>query len=214
MEKMLVRFATIAVLAMLWLVPVADADEPRRFPMSEQETEKLLQEKNFARGDFYFAFAGLWAMAWVEIPPGLLPGETPTTVTPAQTLNRHTGGFDMRLGYRSNRWFASELSGLYLHDFGQRNITFLTWGMWGSQRFYFTRNRIQPYATIGLGFAQLRATGNYTYTRLKFTPLVGVGVEVYQTETIAYTLVGNFYIPVATDNSVYFASAGLGMIFY
>lgn len=211
---MLVRVAMIAVLAMIWLVPVADAAEPRKYPMSEQETEKLLQEKNYARGDFYFAFEGLWGIAWVEVPPGLIPGATATTVTPGETLTRHTGGFDLRLGYRTNRWFASELSGLYLHDFGQRNVTFLTWGVWGSERFYFTKSRIQPYATVGLGIAQVRATGNYTYTRLKFTPLFGLGVELYQNETIAYTLVGNFYIPVATDNTVYFATAGLGMIFY
>ncbi len=213
---MLVRVTAIAILAMIWLVSAADAAEPGQFPRTEEQTQDLLTQPNFARGGFYFGFEGLWAISWLEIPSTYVrpPPPAVTNLRPGEVLTRQSGGFDMRVGYRPNRWTASELSGLYIHDFGQRNIQYQAWGMWASQRVYFSNRRLQPYATVGLGFTQLRATGNYLYTRLKFTPIFGVGVELYQTQSIAYTLVGNFYLPVATKESLYFATAGIGMIFY
>jgi len=209
-----VRVAMIAVLAVLGLVSAAEAAEaaePRSGPMTEQQVEVLLAEPNYARGGYYFAFEGLASLENNGLIGGRPSADNTTWINGDPQIS---GGFDLRIGYRPNRWTASELSGLYIYNWATINgVGQLAWGMWASQRLILSKSRFQPYGVVGLGFAQLISRSGGSFSP-RFTPVFGLGMECYTNQSIAITLVANYYLPVTSNGTVDFVTAGIGMIFY
>lgn len=194
---MLVRTAwgLIGLLFLFFLTSTAAAQ-----PQTEEQVQARLTEPNYARGGYYIGFEGL--VAWENSP--LIAGDDGLL----------SGGFDVRLGARHNRWLATEIYGIYVHEFADTN--FLAWGMSLNERLYFTRARLQPFVTAGAGFLQLRSrlgsgTGGFSP---KFSMLFGGGVEIYATESVVFTIMANYHLPIGEGTDIDFVTGGLGMQFF
>ena len=171
------------------------ADEPP--PQTEQQVQDRLAKPNYALGGYYLGVEGL-----VAVENSLLISGSSMMVS---------GGFDIRLGYRHNRWLATEISGGYIHKYSGTN--FLAWGMSVNERLYLSRSRVQPYLTVGAGFQQLRSR-NSTQTfgivsfDPKFTMRFGLGTEIYASENVVFTIFANYFMPIASGNQLDFLTAG------
>ena len=99
-----------------------------------------------------------------------------------------SGGFFMRVGARHNRWFASDATGQYVHNFVSNNDAFLAWGLTFNERLYLSKSRFQPYISAGLGFLNISSRNSYIATPIGpvsapqgfspgFTTRFGAGLE-------------------------------------
>ena len=179
-------------------------------PESEAQTEQYLAEKSYVVPAYFLAVDGLVAVE----NSGAIGG------------NSHfvSGGFDIRIGHRHNRWLATELSGMYIHNY--RDTEYLSWGMSLNEKLYFTKSRIQPYISVGMGFLQLISTSGRGSFSPEFSLRFGIGTEIYTNQSVALTFVINYHMPFASadlqqqfvgrsDGTDFdFATAGIGMIFY
>ncbi|MDG2049259.1 MAG: hypothetical protein P8M78_03760 [Myxococcota bacterium] len=116
------------------------ADEPA--PETEAQAEEFLAGKSYVVPAYFIAVDGLVAVE--------------NSVAIGGDSHYVSGGFDVRIGYRQNRWLATELSGMYIHNY--RDTEYLSWGMSLNEKLYFTKSRIQPYISVGMGFVQLIST--------------------------------------------------------
>ncbi|HKX45134.1 MAG TPA: hypothetical protein VJP77_00320 [Planctomycetota bacterium] len=176
---------------------------------TEDSLEQRLARPDYARGGYFLAVEGLVAV------------ENSALIAPNAFLV--SGGFDIRIGARHNRWFATELYGLYVHQYGDGTDRFLAWGMSANERVYFTRSRLQPFVTAGVGLLQLETRGVVVVPSLpfavtdfdpKFAMLFGTGVEVFINEDFAINLMANYHLPFAGSNEFDFITAGLGFVFF
>ena len=201
----LIAFAVVVALALGPLTAAA-----QRPPESEESLEQRLARPDYGRGGYFIGVEGLVA---VENSPLIAPDSYLVS-----------GGFDIRLGYRHNRWFSSELYGLYVHQYADGTDRFLAWGMSANGRFYFTRSRVQPFVTAGAGFLQLESR-NYVFVpglpvgirpdfSPKFAMLFGTGIEVFVNPSFAINLMANYHLPFAGSNQFDFVTAGLGFVFF
>jgi opacity protein-like surface antigen len=181
-------------------------------PRTEAETEKLLTRTDFARGGYFFAITGFAA---VENSP--LIGQNNTYIV--------SGGFDMRAGARHNRWFATDLTGQYVHNFVSGSDAFLAWGITANERFYFTKRRFQPYVAAGLGFLNIKARKSPILTPAGpvsvptgfspgFVMRFGAGLESYVNESFIITLDCYYNLPVGKIDGFDYIAAGLGLQFF
>jgi len=181
-------------------------------PETEEDVQARLARPDYARGGYYVGMEGL-----VSVENSASIGQNAYLVS---------GGLDIRLGNRHNRWLATELYGVYIHTYGDGTGQFLAWGMSVAERLYLTRARFQPYVTVGVGFLQVRSRNrDFAYlnpgeTDLSpgfdpgFAPYFGVGMEMYATENVAFTLMASYHLTVGNISGFDFVSAGLGMMFF
>ncbi|MBW2232005.1 MAG: hypothetical protein JRG92_12750 [Deltaproteobacteria bacterium] len=219
-------FRRVGIIAMMALLSLGGTPTRAVGQETEEQVEHRLVQANYARGGFYFGMEGLAAIENTEIVGG-------------QDRYLISGGFQARMGHRHNRWTATELSGLYVHTFGGDlqflppigvlSGNFLAWGMYVSQRVYFTKARFQPFVGAGLGFLQIRSNEDFGFLldpgggfRVVPTPNVtpgfsmvfSAGMEMYATETVAFTLQANYHLQVGHIDDTDFITAGLGMQFF
>ena len=175
---------------------------------TESETQRRLQTPNYARGGYYIALEGLYA---IENSP--LVGDSPD-----DDKYISSGGFQFRFGNRHNRWLGTEIDVIYIHTFHSPNDDFLAWGMTLAERLYMTRGRFQPYITAGAGFLSLRApdrratTGSSSSgTETGFAMTFGMGAEIYVTESFAITMLANYQLTVGGIKDHDFITAGIGI---
>lgn len=198
MSKLIVQFA-LALLTTAIAVPAADARPP-----TEQEAQAKLRQTSYVRGGYFFGAEGFYSL---ERSPEILGGEL-----------AGSGGFRLRVGNRHNRWFATELQGMYVNNFVGANQRFLAWGMAVNERFYFSKSRFQPYITAGPGFLQIRADlepGSPPQVLVSRTPgfaaHFGAGIEIYMTETFLATLDASYYLTVGNISGYDFMTFGFGL---
>ena len=184
------------------------ADEPA--PETEAQAEEFLAEKSYVVPAYFIAVDPL-----VAVENSVAIGGDSYYVS---------GGFDIRIGYRHNRWLATEISGMYIHNY--RDTEYLSWGMSLNEKLYFTKSRFQPYISLGMGFLQLISTSGRGTFSPEFSLRFGIGTEIYTTESVAVTVVMNYHMPFASANlkpefagrsdgtDFDFVTAGIGMIFY
>lgn len=212
------KLARTSITALLAAVCVLSAHAALAQGESEQQAEFRLAERDYARGGYYFGAEGL-----VSVENSPVVGGSAFLVS---------GGVDLRLGFRHNRWLATELSGIYVHTYGGTNI--LAWGMSVNERVYFSKSRFQPFVTVGMGFLQLRsrntsATAGISSFSPSFSMLFGLGMEIYATEDMAVTVMANYNMPIASgvlsdflavglaqggSTNFDFVTAGIGMVFF
>jgi hypothetical protein len=197
----------LALTALVAAIPALVAGAAAAQAPSEDEVQARLAKSYFARGGYYLGAEGL-----VAVENSALIGVDTHIVS---------GGLDIRLGLRHNRWFASEISGLYIHTYGDGTGQFLAWGMAINERFYFTERRLQPFVTVGLGFLQVRSR-DFTVDPFDgsqgfdpgFAPSFGLGMEIYATEDFAVTVMGNYYLTVGNISGFDFVTAGIGFVYF
>lgn len=196
---------------------VKSAPEPK--PQSEPQVEHALSQTSYTRGGWYIGAAGLAA---VEFSPYV---EGP---------DKHivNWGFNFRMGNRHSRWLATEIQGTYINTYetvdpdGTPDSEFRLWGIWVSERIYFTKSRYQPYITGGLGVIQIRNKIGGSIAPNPEDPLAdvqsawgfssyfGLGIEFYWTENIITTLGISYYITTGAISDHDFATAGIGFQFF
>lgn len=202
----------LALVAWLVTMPIAASMPASAQPETEQQVQDRLAEPNYGRGGYYIGLEGLVAV------------ENSAQISGSDALL--SGGFDIRLGSRHNRWFATEISGLYIHTYGDGTDRYLAWGVTINERFYFTRSRVQPFILVGGGFMQVEARNRSIEDLLPgeidlapgfdpgFAAVFGLGMEIYATEEIAFTVMGNYHLTVANISGFDFVTAGIGMVFF
>jgi len=207
MKVLRVALAACAVWLPLALASAAHAQAP-----TEAEAEDLLSRTSYHRGGWYVGGEGL-----VAVDVNSEVGGSSHLVT---------GGFQMRLGKRHNRWLATELSGIYVDNFVENDLNrLIAWGMSVNERLYLSGGRVQPFLTVGLGFLQVRSLDPWvilpdgTVIPLGgfdpgFAPFFGAGLEIYTNESFALTVVGQYHLPVGNISGFDFVTAGLGFIFF
>jgi hypothetical protein len=217
-------FRPTAIIAIMSLLALGPTTSVAAEPETEQEAQLRLKSPNFARGGFYFGMEGLVAVENTENIGG-----KDRFIT--------SGGFEMRIGHRHNRWFATEILGLYVHTFGGDvqvvpplvlSYNFLAWGMYANQRVYLTKRRFQPFVGAGLGFLQIRNSEDNGYVLTPagpvpvpnpadatgFSMIFNAGMEMYRSETVVFTLQANYNMQFGAIDDTDFITAGLGMQFY
>jgi len=188
--------AIVCAAALLVLVGWAEASQAQA--RSEQETQLLLEKRNYARGGYYLALAGLWALENSDRISG-----------PSEPID--TGGMDLRLGARHNRHLATEINALWVHHLTGTREDFFSWGVGIAERIYLTGRRVQPYAVLGAGMVQIRSSGvDAIGNRIGFSPRFGVGVDFYVNESWAVTLDGVYNMTVGGIEDHDFVTVGLG----
>jgi hypothetical protein len=202
----------LALAAWLVAMPIVASLPASAQPETEQQVQERLAEPNYGRGGYYIGLEGLVAV------------ENSSQISGSAVLV--SGGFDVRLGARHNRWFATELSGLYVHTYGDGTGRYLAWGMTVNERFYFTKARVQPFILVGGGFLQVEARNRSIEDLLPgeidlapgfspgFAAVFGLGMEIYATEDIAVTVMGNYHLTVGNISGFDFVTAGIGMVFF
>lgn len=204
------KLARTTIAALAALVGLLGASAAFAEGETDVQAQDRLSAANYARGGYYIGFEGLAA---IENSPAI------------GFLNPNThfvsGGLDIRLGYRHNRWLASEIYGTYIHTYGDGTGQYLAWGMSANERFYFTRSRIQPYITAGIGFLQVSsrqpafvAPGGTSGFDPGFFALFGAGIEFYASENVVFTLMANYHLTVGKIQDFQYISTGIGMQFF
>ena len=196
-------------------------------PETEMQVQDRLSQPNYARGGYYIGVEGLVAIEnsdripeRPEFDPTDPNGPDPRAFLPDTTA--FSGGAQVRLGLRHNRWFATEIQGIYVHNFGSSR--FLAWGLSANERFYLTKGRVQPFLTVGVGFLQTESRNVTVGDRgglevtpgfsPGFAPLFGGGLEIYWTENFAVTLMANYHLTVGNISGLDFMTAGVGLLFF
>jgi len=195
--------------------------KPEPKPQTEPQVEHALSQKSYVRGGWYIGFEGLVTLENSKYVSG----------------DKHivNGGFDFRMGNRHNRWLATEIQGTWVNSYKTNAFAdaanpaendFMIWGVWVNERVYFTKSRVQPFLTGGLGFIQTRTEieGNVppdqddptatSRTAWGFSALLGVGVEIYWTENFVTTVGVNYYFTTGDIKDHDFATAGIGFQFF
>ncbi len=199
--------------------------KPEPKAQTEPQVEHALSQRSYVRGGWYLGFEGLVIMENSKYVGGPVGGP-----------DKHilTGGFDFRMGNRHNRWLATEIQGTWVNSYktieyadspGDYENDFTIWGIWINERFYLTKDRIQPFLTGGLGVIQLRTEfgGNLqpnpdsaasVASTWGFSALLGVGVEIYLTENFITTVGVNYYFTTGAIKDHDFLTAGIGFQFF
>jgi hypothetical protein len=214
-----------AVIAVLFVAFIGEAiaKPPKTYtspadakPRSEMEIQRELQKPDYARGGFYIGVEGLYAL---EQSP-TIEGTT------------DSGGVNIRLGHRHNRWLATELYGIYVHRFGGYLNNWYGWGLSANENLYLTKGRVQPYLSVGVGFLQLRLGSDQRFIRFPgggsapiwawdgvgltpgFAARFGGGFLIHINESVAITLVGAYHLTTGGLSGHDFITAGAGLQFF
>jgi len=202
MKPLRVALATLCAALPIGWAAIANAQAE-----TEQQVQERLSKPNYGLGGYYLGFEGLVAI------------ENSKIIAPDAVLV--SGGLDIRLGNRHNRWFATELYGLYVHTYADGTGQFLAWGMSINEHFYFTNKRVQPFVNVGLGFLQVRSR-NFVVNPFSgsqgfnpgFAPIFGIGLEIYANENVAFTIMANYHLTVGNISGFDFVTTGIGMQFF
>jgi opacity protein-like surface antigen len=192
--------------------PKTYTSPPDAKPKSETELQRQLQETSYARGGYYIAMEGLYTL------------EQSSRLSGTQS----SGGFDIRLGHRHNRWLATELYGLYVANFAGIRNNWYAWGLSANENLYLTKGRVQPFLSAGVGFVQVRLSfdRNVIVCAGRFCVDDGVGLtpgfvarfgggfEINFTETFALTLIGSYHLTTGSIKDHDFITAGVGFRFF
>lgn len=187
--------------------------KPEPEPQTEPQVEHTLSQTSYTRGGWYMAIGGA-----VVIENSSLVGDP----------DRHmvSGGGNIRLGNRHNRWFATEVKGIYAHTYTTPESEYKTWGVWLSERVYLTKGRFQPFLAGGLGAIQLRSKildgatppgedpDANNSSSWGFSPYFGGGAELFWNENFISTIFVNYYITTGSITDHDFIMAGIGFAFY
>ncbi len=195
--------------------------KPEPKPQTEPQVEHALSQRSYVRGGWYLGFEGLVTLENSKYVSG-------------PDKHQVNGGFDFRMGYRFNRWLATEIQGTWVNSYKTNQYSngveeaendFMIWGIWVNERVYLTKDRIQPFLTGGLGFIQTRTelAANVpapsdplasVRTAWGFSALLGVGAEIYWTENFITTVGINYYFTTGGIADHDFATAGIGFQFF
>jgi len=171
-------------------------------PRSEDEVQTQLKKANYARGGYFFAAMGLWALENSD----LVRGED-------QWAN--SWGLMLRVGGRHNRWLATELNVQYVNRFRVLDSdAFLAWGMSVNERFYFTKSRVQPFILGGIGFLQIRARDNDLSAAPGFSVKGGLGAEIYANERFVFVVEAMYNYTIGNIRNYDFVTVGAGFQFF
>jgi len=156
-------------------------------------------------------------------------GKSASTTPAGQGQNeieaRDSGGYNAHLGYRFNRWTASDLdieryqkfnaSGGHGHndDVGQVN----GWALGIDQKVYFLPGRIQPLALIGLNYLSMETNVNNASNKNKTDDgaalRFGIGLDAYVTNKLVLTTGVSYMLGVGQVDGYDMVLVGLGFLY-
>ncbi len=189
-----------AAIVLCWLVSTPATAQRQ----SEYEVQQELRKDRFARSDWFIAFQGTYAFETNDTIDGI--GEIDSTF-----------GLQLQFGHRFNRWFAIDVSGMYVYQFRDRTgfNEYFAWGMHFNMRFYPLRGRIQPYLTVGPGFMNVIARqGSVSTNPFGFVPRFGAGLNIYGNTKFAVSIDAAYHLGVDSVENRDFATVGLGFVFH
>jgi len=123
------------------------------------------------------------------------------------------GGVSLRVGLKHDRFWQTEITGVYTSKFKRDGVDFFAWGVFLGQRFYLTKTRLQPYIGAHVGFLQLRGT-NYNGGEFAFSPRFNAGLNLYQTQTFNWEFDLAYYYGVGAGKDSDFATATFGFTWF
>ncbi len=203
----------LAMVCAAVLLSGAIVDDARAQARSEADTQRALTRTNYARGGYFLAASGVFALENSSVVGG-------------KGRMIGSGGFDLRLGHRHNRWFATDFFGIYVNRFRASDGSFLAWGLGVNERFFLTKTRFQPFLQVGMGFLQVRGRDDDEIrvrpgqidTSPGFTPgfsaRFGVGAETYTTEDFAIIFHLTYHLTAGHISDHDFVTAGVGLQFF
>jgi opacity protein-like surface antigen len=188
---------SIALLALLG-VPSARADEP-----------------DFARPGVYVGGGGTYAF-------NLLESAFDDVLVDSVDVG-DTWGFNTRLGYRATSWFSAEVEYEYLRNFGVSfegvqlaNLRAET--ITGNLRFIAPLRRFQPYLCLGAGATLFSLDDNIVpgleVDHSGFSGRLGVGLDVYATENIAFGVGADAVLSTAEVKDPFFGGTTSSTLSY
>ena len=123
-----------------------------------------------------------------------------------------SAGVSARMGYRFNRWLASEIQGEWLNDFAYEGGGYTAWDVMVCGRFYPIRGRFQPFAVAGIGALQTRDHGRGDVDKgTGFAGRFGVGFDIFTYPTLAITVDAAYVIPFTHIEDHDFVAMSLGI---
>jgi opacity protein-like surface antigen len=160
----------------------------------------------YERSGVYMVVSGVSAFATFSTEPSVSPESI------------HSFGFSARLGYRIHpRWAAEAqyewVNGWDLNRF-DTTVGKLDRSNAGSVngKFYILTDRLQPYATVGLGVASMREHKGGEHERLtNFMVKGGLGMDWYINETVGLNLETTFVAPTGSLSDYHYLALNWGV---
>jgi hypothetical protein len=166
-------------------------------PPTRAQLKDQLLGNMWPRGNFFIGAAAHWGF------------EVGDEVGSTRDL-ASSGGADLRVGNRLNRFWSFEFSGLWTSKFKSDGSEFWGWGVYGGGRFYLSKRRWQPYLGTQVGFLQLQGT-NLDGRTFGFAPKFSTGLEYYLNQTLNIDLSATYYYTVGAIKGRDFVTVSLGL---
>ena len=138
MPKLTTRYPPLCVAVLLIAAASARAQDSRPEPNAPQP-------RIYGAEGYYLGVSGIYALGIADLPGvGDVEG---------------SGGANLRIGHRFNRWLANEIHLEWLNDFAYEGGGFTAWDLMFSERLYLIEGRFQPFAVAGFGVIGKRDHG-------------------------------------------------------